>query len=135
MMLKVAHTFPMGGHLGRDKMEACLKQRMFWPGLYKLVERYCWDCPECHKVSDIQPAHLPLVPLPLFDWPFDPIALDIAGPCPKSNTGYQFVLVIIDYATRFPEAIHMKSVTATKIAEELMKWVSCVGIPQEILTY
>lgn len=102
--------------------------------MYRLVERYWRGCSECQKVSDRRPVRVPLVLLPLADRPFDRIALDIMGPFPKSNAGYQFVLVIIDYATRFPEAIPLKLVTATKIAEELIKWVSQVGIQQEILT-
>lgn len=36
--------------------------------------------------------------------------------------------------TRFPEAISLRSVMANKIAEELVKWVSRIGILQEILT-
>lgn len=38
-LLKITHVLPMGGHLGRDKAEARLKQRVFWPGLYKIVEK------------------------------------------------------------------------------------------------
>lgn len=33
------------------------------------------------------------------------IALDVVGLLPKSLAGYQFLLVIIDYATWFPNAI------------------------------
>lgn len=73
------------------------------------------------------------MPLPLVKKPFNCIAMDIAGPFPRSNAGYQYVLVIIDYATRFPEAILLKSVTVPKIVEELIKWASGVGIPEEIL--
>lgn len=75
-----------------------------------------------------------LVPLPLVEQPFSGIALDIAQPFPNSRAGYQFVLVIIHYATRFPKTIPLKSVMAVKIPEELIKWISRVGIPHEILT-
>lgn len=60
--------------------------------------------------------------------------MDIVGPLPKSSTGYQFILVIIDYSTRYPDAVALRSITAPRIAEELLKWVSRVGIPREILT-
>lgn len=35
------HTFPMGGHMGREKTEARLTKHVFWPGMYKMIEKYC----------------------------------------------------------------------------------------------
>lgn len=35
---------------------------------------------------------------------FKRIGMDIVGPRPKSAKGYQYILVILDYATRYPEA-------------------------------
>ncbi|KYO39816.1 zinc finger protein 287-like [Alligator mississippiensis] len=62
------------------------------------------------------------------------VALDVIGPLPKSHNGYQYILVLVDYATRFPEAVPLGSITAPKVAEELLKWIAWVGILQEILT-
>jgi len=44
------------------------------------------------------------------------------------------VLVICDYATRYPEAVPVRSIDTENIAEELIKLFACVGIPQSILT-
>ena len=44
------------------------------------------------------------------------------------------MLVVCDYATRYPEAIPLKTIDAEKIAEELVHFFSRVGIPKEILT-
>lgn len=60
--------------------------------------------------------------------------MDIMGPLPWSSAGHQYMLVIIDYATRYPEAFLLCVVTAPRIAEELVKWITQVGIPKEILT-
>lgn len=72
--------------------------------------------------------------MPWITRPFERIVLDIAGPFPKSNAGYQYILVIIDYAMRFLDMIPLKNITAPKVTEELIKWVSRIGILQEILT-
>ena len=45
-----------------------------------------------------------------------------------------YVLVICDYATRYPEAIPLHSTDASHIAEELIGVFARVGIPSEILT-
>ena len=39
-----------------------------------------------------------------------------------------------DYATRYPEAVALRSIDAEHIAEELVKVFARVGIPEEILT-
>ena len=44
------------------------------------------------------------------------------------------MLVVCDYATRYPEAVALKNIDAGTIAEELVTIFSRVGIPQEILT-
>ena len=60
--------------------------------------------------------------------------MDIVAPLPKSQNGKRYIHVIYDYATRFPEAIALKRITAETIAEELIKLFPRVGIPEEILT-
>ena len=72
--------------------------------------------------------------MPIFGKPFERISMDIVGPLPKSSAGNRFILVINDLATRYPEAIPMRTVKSPKIAEELAKYVSRHGIPKEILT-
>ena len=46
----------------------------------------------------------------------------------------KYVLVICDYATRYPEAIPLHWIDAEHTAEELIKVFSRVGVPKEILT-
>lgn len=60
--------------------------------------------------------------------------MDIAGPLEKSSSGYQYILVICDYATRFPEAFPLRSITTLKVISALVQLFSRVGIPEEILT-
>ena len=54
--------------------------------------------------------------------------MDIVGPLDCSKSGNRFILVICDYATRYPEAISLKSVEADHIAEELVLFAR-VGTP------
>lgn len=66
--------------------------------------------------------------------PFERMAMDIIGPLPRSRSGCRYVLVLSDYATRYPEAVALKTIDAETIAEELVKIFARVGIPREILT-
>ena len=60
--------------------------------------------------------------------------MDLVGPLPQSRAGNKYVLVICDYATRYPEAIPLRCIDAEHIPEELIKVFSRVGVPKEILT-
>ena len=66
--------------------------------------------------------------------PFERIAMDIVGPLPKTRRGNEYILVVSDYATRFPEAIPLCRFTATAVAEQLVDLFAKFGIPKEILT-
>ena len=60
--------------------------------------------------------------------------MDVVGPLPTTASGNQYILVICDYATRYPAAYPLRTFTAPKVAEKLMDFVSLHGTPQEILT-
>ncbi|KAL1277202.1 hypothetical protein QQF64_023875 [Cirrhinus molitorella] len=61
----------------------------------------------------------PLIPLPIIEVPFERIGMDLVGPLPKSARGHEHILVIVDYATRYPEAMPLRKATAKAIAQEL----------------
>ena len=48
--------------------------------------------------------------------------------------GYQYILVICDHATRYPEAFPLQSINTPKLISALVQLFSRVGIPEEILT-
>ena len=133
-VLEVAHKIPLAGHLGRDKTSRRILQRFYWPTLYRDVKEFCRSCGSCQKCSPKKPPRAPLIPLPVIEEPFRRVAMDIVGPLPRSRSGNRYILVLCDYATRYPEAIPVRNIDAEHIAEELLKVFSRIGIPEEILT-
>ena len=133
-VFNIAHSIPLAGHLGRGKTAKRILQRFYWPTLFRDVAQYCRSCPECQKACSQGVSRVPMIPLPIVGVPFERMAMDIVGPLPRSRAGHRYILVICDYATRYPDAIPLKSIDAEHIAEELVKVFSRVGIPQEILT-
>ena len=133
-VLKLAHTIPLAGHMGKEKTARRVLQRFYWPTLYADVAKFCKGCLVCQKSSKTRVQRAPLIPLPVVQEPFKRIAMDIVGPLPRSSSGKRYILVVCDYATRYPEAIPLKSIDAPQIAEQLVTLFSRVGIPDEILT-
>ncbi|XP_073727643.1 uncharacterized protein [Misgurnus anguillicaudatus] len=133
-VLQLAHTHLLGAHLGVDKTKERVLQRFFWPGVHKEVENYCRSCPECQQSAPKPNFRSPLIPLPIIETPFERIGMDIVGPLPRSGRGHQYILVMVDYATRYPEAVPLRKATSKQIAKELFLISTRVGIPKEILT-
>ena len=133
-VMTLAHDIPMAGHLGKKKTADRILQRFYWPSLHRDVAEHCRSCEQCQKSSPRQTSKAPLIPLPIMETPFQRIAMDIVGPLPRSSSGKRFILVICDYATRYPEAIALRNTDANTVAEELVKFFARVGVPNEILT-
>ncbi len=133
-VIELAHSHPMAGHLGVMNTVQRIRDRFHWPGLDGEVKRFCQACPTCQRTSPRRPPPSPLIPLPVIEVPFERIGMDLVGPLPKSARGHEHILVILDYATRYPEAIPLRKATAKNIAKELFLLASRVGIPKEVLT-
>ncbi|KAG8538400.1 hypothetical protein GDO81_022717, partial [Engystomops pustulosus] len=134
MVLDLAHKHVMGGHLGTTKTLERILQRFYLPGVYDRVKRYCETCPDCQLHAPMVHFRSPLVPLPIIEVPFERVAMDLVGPLVKSARGHQHILVVMDYATRYPEAIPLRHTSAKLIAKELFAMFCRVGLPKEILT-
>uniref|UniRef100_A0A8C5QSI0 Gypsy retrotransposon integrase-like protein 1 n=3 Tax=Leptobrachium leishanense TaxID=445787 RepID=A0A8C5QSI0_9ANUR len=133
-VLSLAHNHVLGGHLGVDKTKERVLRRFYWPGVLAAIKNFCTSCPKCQLTAPTPGFRGPLVPLPILDIPFERIAMDLVGPLVKSARGHQYILVVLDYATRYPEAMPLRNSSAKSIAKELVLMFSRVGIPKEILT-
>jgi hypothetical protein len=133
-VLAMGHKIPWSGHLSNAKSYERIAARFYWPGLYIDVQQYCKTCPECQVTSNRRTSPYPLQSLPIIEVPFARIAMDLVGPLERTKTGYRYILVICDYATRYPEAFPLRRISARPIAQALLQLFSRVGIPQEVLT-
>ncbi|XP_029112827.1 uncharacterized protein LOC114912049 [Scleropages formosus] len=61
---------------------------------------------------------------------FDRVGMDLIGSLEWSARGFRFVLVLVDYSTRYPEAVPLRNITAHTVAEALFKIFTRVGIPK-----
>ena len=135
-VLALAHDAIMTGHLGIKKTSDRVLANFFWPGLVGDVTRYCRSCVICqHTIPKGRVSVAPLQKMPIIGVPFQRVAMDLIGPIePMSTKKNRFILTVIDYATRYPEAVALPSVDAIHVAEALCKIYSRVGIPEEILS-
>uniref|UniRef100_A0A3B5RCM4 Gypsy retrotransposon integrase-like protein 1 n=1 Tax=Xiphophorus maculatus TaxID=8083 RepID=A0A3B5RCM4_XIPMA len=134
MVLTLGHSIPWAGHLGTRKTLARIKRHFYWPGLRTEVAQFCRTCSQCQLTSNKFPSRAPLQPLPLIDMPFERLGMDIVGPLERSKSGHRYMLVITDYATKYPEVFPLKTIKARAVAVSLVQHFSRVGFPCEIVT-
>ena len=55
--------------------------------------------------------------MPLIDKPFKRVAIDLVGPIsPPSEEGHRYILTLVDFATRYPEAVPLKTIDTETVA-------------------
>ena len=133
-LLKMAHDHKLAAHIGCKKTLDSITRYFWWPGIRKDVSTHCQNCDICQRAGKPNQVikQAPLIPIPRFDEPFDRVLIDIVGPLPKTRSGNEYMLTIMDMATRFPEAIPLRKVSTESIAKELIKFFSLFGLPKEI---
>lgn len=135
VVLSLGHSIPWAGHLGKHKTMARIRKYFHWPGWLRAdVALYCKSCPQSQKSSMKTPSRAPLQPLPLISTPFERIGMDIVGPLERSKAGNRYMLVLTDYATKYPEVFPLRCIKAKNIAVCLVQFFSRVCFPLEILT-
>ncbi|PFX17850.1 Transposon Ty3-G Gag-Pol polyprotein [Stylophora pistillata] len=124
-VLDLAHE----GHQGLVKTKQRLRTKVWWAGIDKQVENRCNTCHGCQLVG------LPTPPEPLrhTQFPSQPwidLAADLVAPLPSG----EYVLVVVDYYSRYFELDILTSVTSTKVIESLDKIFCTHGLPQSLKT-
>ncbi len=122
------------GHLGYKKVIRIIKQNFDWPLMNRDIKTNCESCEICLKNNKGGQRKAVIVERPVLSQPFEQIALDLVGPLPKGKGGARFILTAACMATRWPEAIALKSITAKSVAESVIDICSRMGLPQQILT-
>lgn len=83
----------------------------------------CQSCEISQKVGEQRhKVKAPLNPLPIIEEAFYRVRIDIVGPLPKpTRKGCRYILTLIDFQTKYPEAEVLSSVDVESVAEALLK--------------
>src|SRR5258708_16812172 len=132
-VMELGHRSVLSAHLGKQATGDKICSNFFWPGIFSDIVRYTRSCDICQKSTPAgKHMKVPLGKVPIMDVPFKFVSVDIIGPLTLSDKGNQYILTLIDSATRYPEAICLKKIDTCSVAEGLMSIFSRVGFPEEI---
>ena len=132
MVTKQYHDFL--GHMAVDKSYDTMRQKYYFPSMYKKLHAYIDRCVTCqtrsHKDSrpELQNTEIP-------PYPFAKIALDLSGPYPQTLSGNKYIVSFIDVYSGWPEAFSVPDKSADNIVQLLLEEIfPRFGCPLEIVT-
>ena len=99
---------------------------VWWPGISRQIYDFVSQCSECCK--DALPRRELLIPSLLPDFPWQKAATDLFQ---LHGTTY---LVVVDYFSRFPEVIQLKSTTSSSVINALKTIFARHGIPDKLVS-
>ncbi len=120
--------------MGSRKVRDLINTRFTWPGLGVDVDECVKSCETCLTINKAGNKQAKMVERPIIPEPFKSAAIDLVGPLPKGKGGATFILTFVCLASRWPEAVPMRTGSLSEVAEGLISIFSRSGFPLRILS-
>ncbi|XP_077242464.1 uncharacterized protein LOC143882976 [Tasmannia lanceolata] len=118
-LIEQTHEGVCGPHMnGKMLSRKILRLGYYWSTMEVDCYAYVKKCHKCHVYANlihVLPSQLHSLTSP---WPFSIWGIDIIGKIsPKSSSGHEYILVAIDYFTKWIEAALYASLTSASVAK------------------
>lgn len=131
-IFRIYHDDPTAGHFGVSKTLSRISELYYWPGMRKAVYSYVRKCSVCaaNKSENLPQAGL-MGAYRNINFPFQLISMDLLGPYPRSKSGNQYLLVVVDWFTKFVLVHPMAKATSQGITRFVERSIfNFLGVPQ-----
>ncbi|MCO5557327.1 hypothetical protein L7F22_010888 [Adiantum nelumboides] len=134
-ILEGLHEEACGGHFAQElTAKKILLSGYVWPSLHIDVQHWCKSCHNCQVNGNKHLLHGPRQ-LVLGNGPFEKWGIDAMGPLPRTKNGKLYILVAIDYMTRWVEAQSVTRVNEKTVSRFVYTHICCrFGTPLEIVS-
>ncbi|RDX91872.1 hypothetical protein CR513_26071, partial [Mucuna pruriens] len=135
-VLQFCHSAPGGGHYGSTRtVRKVLNCGLYWPTIFRDAHHFVSAYEQCQKAGmAMNRRHeMPQQPI-LFCEVFDVWGIDFMGPFPVSN-GYSYILLAVDYVSRWVEAIATRTNDARVVVDFLKSNIFYrFGVPKAVIS-
>ena len=133
-ILQMTHDRRIGGHWGRDKTYAKLRQNFFWSSMRRDCRLLVETCSVCHLNKGGRAQRVPLLHHQA-GVPGERVHLDFLGPFTTSDSGNKYILMMVDQFSRWLELYALPEQTAVITAKTFFEqWIARLGAPLQIHT-
>ncbi|GKA63239.1 reverse transcriptase domain-containing protein [Tanacetum coccineum] len=135
-VIREIHEGSCSMHAGpRSVVAKAMRLGYYWPTMHRDARdmiRACNDC-QIHRPVPRNPQQ-PLTPITA-PWPFYKWGIDIAGPFPEGPGKVKFLIVAMDYFTKWIEAKAVATITGSQVKKFVWDNIVCrFGLPGEIVS-
>ena len=128
-VIQLAHE----GHIGMTLVKIRLREYYWWPAMDRHVEETVRNCQYCTNSDTSYTCHTtPLQPVQLPDKVWQKLALDIMGTF--NGPKHKFVIVLVDYYSKWCEVAFETEVTTDKMIQLLHNVFAREGLPEFLVT-
>ncbi|WCJ18012.1 Transposon Tf2-6 polyprotein [Euphorbia peplus] len=133
-ILTHCHAKEAGGHFAANRTAAkILEAGFYWPSLFHDAQRFVSQCNECQRTGNISSRNaMPLTNVVVCEI-FDIWGIDFMGPFPSSY-GNKYILVAVDYVSKWVEAVASPTNDARVVVKFLKKLFARFGVPRAIIS-
>ncbi|KAE8654967.1 hypothetical protein F3Y22_tig00117034pilonHSYRG00338 [Hibiscus syriacus] len=136
-VMEEVHSGICGTHAnGLSMARKIMRYGYYWATMYTDCIDYARKCHKCQIYAD--KIHVPPSPLHVMTapWPFSMWGIDVIGAItPKASNGHCFILVAIDYFTKWVEAASYTNIKRSTVCKFIKKEIVCrYGLPERIIT-
>ncbi|CAJ2631771.1 unnamed protein product [Trifolium pratense] len=135
-ILREVHEGINAQHLGgRSLARKALRAGYYWPTMQQDAKDHVKKCDKCQRHGDMHlapPRELKSLSSP---WPFAWWGMDLLGPFTKGLYQNRYLIVAVDYFTKWVEAEPLSDITSLRILRFFKRNVLArFGIPQVVVT-
>ncbi|GJR83291.1 reverse transcriptase domain-containing protein [Tanacetum coccineum] len=135
-VLREIHEGSCSMHSGpRSVVAKAIQTGYYWPTMHMDARNLIRECNDCqvHRPVPRNPQQN-LTPI-TSPWPFYKWGIDIAGPFPEGPGKVKFLIVAIDYFTKWIEAKAVATITGNQVKKFVWDNIVCrFGLPGEIIS-
>ena len=110
------------GHFGVEKVYNTIKQKFYWPDMYKHLQKRIDKCQVC-KVRNLKAKESGILLTQLPPFPMAHVQLDLSGPHPRTLSGNVYIATFICTYSGWLEAFALPSKEAQPIVECLLEYI------------
>ncbi len=128
------HGHSLSGHLDFHKIWSKIMHLYYWPAMRHDVSTFLQQCTTCQRIKTPPRNVGQLSPIKVTE-PFELVGWDLMGPFPISKSRNKYIFVLIEYLTRWVEAVAVPDTTTKTIAKALLdNLIFHHSCPQQLLS-
>ena len=128
------HGNQFSGHLSAERTLRKARRICYWPYMTRDVYKFCAECLPCQSRNCPTPHERAPLQSIYAERPFQKVAADITE-LPITSSGNRYVLVVMDYFTKYVNLFSLTDQRATTVARCIFEeYIRHHGVPESIHT-